>query len=205
MGESTRPWLRSVMLMGSAILMFGCKFDFGSLVVRSLRPLYTDETVHHDGRLIGRWKEEGSDEIWEFSRPEGENGYTCVVLHGDGKRTVLEAHLVTIKGNIFLDLFLSEPDSSQSLFTLMHLLPVHTFASVARIDSTLDLKFPDPDWLGKVLKKEPDTIRHELLEGSDYILSASTEALQQFWLEHLDTEDAYMEPIQLQRIAEHSP
>ena len=46
---------------GILLLLSGC-------IVRSLHPLYTDENVIFDTRLIGQWAEEGSKEIWEFSQ-----------------------------------------------------------------------------------------------------------------------------------------
>ncbi|MCY3665798.1 MAG: hypothetical protein OXH81_09075 [Gemmatimonadetes bacterium] len=51
----------------------------------------------------------------------------------------------------------------------------------------------------ELLEKNPDAIRHEELGKDDIILSASTEALQTFWLAHLDTEGAFAELSDLQR------
>ncbi len=197
--------LHSILLFASLPLLSGCKFDFAPFIVRSLHPLYKVEDVLHDARLVGRWKDEDSKETWEFSRADGEPGYRCVVVDDDGKEAELEAHLLKIEGRTFLDFFPSEPDSSESLYYLLHILPVHTFASVARIDSTLQLRFPDPDWLGRMIKKDPNAIRHEAFEGREFILSASTGELQRFWLEHLDNEDAFIESIDLQRIEDSVP
>ena len=55
---------------GVLLLLSGC-------IVRSLHPLYTDENVIFDTRLIGQWSEEGSKEIWEFSQ-QGEQRYKDV-------------------------------------------------------------------------------------------------------------------------------
>ena len=176
---------------GILLLLSGC-------IVRSLHPLYTDENVIFDARLIGQWAEEDSKEIWEFSQ-QGEQRYKCVVYEEDGEQSILAVHLLNIKGKVFLDFFPTELDRQEGVFYQLHILPVHSFAYVKQIEPTLQISFPDSDWLQELLEKNPDAIRHEVLGKDDIILSASTEALQTFWLAHLDTEGAFAELSDLQR------
>ena len=176
---------------GILLLLSGC-------IVRSLHPLYTDENVIFDARLIGQWTEEDSKEIWEFSQ-QGEQRYKCVVYEEDGEQSILVARLLEIKGKMFLDFFPTESDRQEGVFYQLHVLPVHSFAYVKQIEPTLQISFPSSDWLQELLEKNPDAIRHEVLGKDDIILSASTEALQTFWLAHLDTEDAFDELSNLQR------
>lgn len=173
------------------LLLSGC-------IVQSLHPLYTDENVIFDTRLIGQWSEEGSEEIWEFSRLD-EKRYGCVVYVDEEEKGMLEARLLTIKGKMFLDFFPTEPDWPSGIFYQLHLMPVHTFAFVRQIEPTLQIRFPNIDWLQELLEKNPDAIRHEKRGNHDVILSASTEVLQTFWLAHIDTEGAFDKPIDLQR------
>jgi len=154
--------------------------------------------VIFDARLIGQWAEEGSKEIWEFSQ-QGEQRYKCVVYEEDGEQSILAVHLLDIKGKKFLDFFPTESDWQGGVFYQLHVLPVHSFAYVKQIEPTLQIRFPSSDWLQELLEKNPDAIRHEELGKDDIILSASTEALQTFWLAHLDTEDAFDELSNLQR------
>ena len=176
---------------GILLLLSGC-------IVRSLHPLYTDENVIFDTRLIGQWSEEGSKEIWEFSQ-QGEQQYKCVVYEEDGEQSILAVHLLNIKGKVFLDFFPTELDRQEGVFYQLHILPVHSFAYVKQIEPTLQISFPSSDWLQELLEKNPDAIRHEVLGKDDIILSASTEALQTFWLAHLDTKGAFAELSDLQR------
>ena len=180
-----------IFLSGVLLLLSGC-------IVQSLHPLYTDENVIFDMRLIGQWAEEGSKEIWEFSRLD-EKRYGCVVYVDEDEKGMLEARLLTIKGKMFLDFFPTEPDWPSGIFYQLHLMPVHTFAFVEQIEPTLQIRFPNIDWLQELLEKNPDAIRHEKRGNHDVILSASTEVLQTFWLAHIDTEGAFDKPIDLQR------
>lgn len=180
-----------IFLSGVLLLLSGC-------IVQSLHPLYTDENVIFDTRLIGQWSEEGSEEIWEFSRLD-EKRYGCVVYVDEDEKGMLEARLLTIKGKMFLDFFPTEPDWPSGIFYQLHLMPVHTFAFVEQIEPTLQIRFPNMDWLQELLEKNPDAIRHEKRGNHDVILSASTEVLQTFWLAHIDTEGAFDKPIDLQR------
>ena len=176
---------------GILLLLSGC-------IVRSLHPLYTEENVIFDARLIGQWAEEDSKEIWEFSQQD-EQRYKCVVYEEDGEQSILVARLLEIKGKVFLDFFPTELDRQEGVFYQLHILPVHSFAYVKQIEPTLQISFPSSDWLQELLEKNPDAIRHEVLGKDDIVLSASTEALQTFWLAHLDTEGAFAELSDLQR------
>ena len=144
------------------------------------------------------------NEVWEFSKTD-KTGYKCVIRDGDGKSAILKAHLMEIRGDMFLDFFPEEPDSALSIYDAVHLLPVHTFAFVNQMEPSLQLSFPSQQWLLKLLQKNPGAIRHEALGSTDVVLTASTEELQRFWLENVDTEDAFMEPIDLRRIEESVP
>ena len=188
--------LRAILLFATLPLLSGCEFP-----VRSLHPFYADENLIQDSRVVGRWKNEDTKDIWEFSKTD-KKGYKCLIRDTDGKSTIFEAHLMEIQEKMFLDIFPQEPNSALSLYEGIHLLPVHTFAFVKQIEPALRLSFPDRDWLLKLLKENPVAIRHEALGSSDLILTASTDALQRFWLEHLDNEDAFIEPIDLQRITD---
>lgn len=176
---------------GILLLLSGC-------IVRSLHPLYTDENVIFDARLIGQWAEEDSKEIWEFSQQD-EQRYKCVVYEENGEQSILVARLLEIKGKMFLDFFPTELDRQEGVFYQLHILPVHSFAYVKQIEPTLQISFPSSDWLQELLEKNPDAIRHEVLGKDDIVLSASTEALQTFWLAHLDTEGAFAELSNRQR------
>ena len=176
----------------------------GGCIIRSLHPLYTDQDVIFSSDLLGCWSEDDSPEKWEFSK-QSENEYKLVYTqHGGGPFSDEEdisgtfvAHLLRIDGKMFLDLFPSDSELEQHVF-FMPILPVHTFAYVKQIKPTLQISFPDYDWLEKLIANNPKAIRRENVDDG-IILTASTKELQAFWLKHLDTKGAFEEPNNMKR------
>ena len=177
-----------LLCLGLLVLSAGC--------IRSLHPIYTEKDLVFEPGLVGRWAEDNSD-TWTFSA-DGTNAYRLVVSNGSGKQGVFRAHLLKIKGALFIDLFPEEPELEANDFYTFHLLPVHTFMYVRQIEPTLQMAFPDPDWLEKYLSDHPDALRHERVDD-ELVLTASTEELQTFWLGHLEAEGAFGEPSDMQR------
>lgn len=164
----------------------------------SLHPLYTDDTVVYDEKLIGKWM--GGDEIWQFSKA-GEKEYELRVLMSE-KEGRFEAHLLELEGNMYLDLY---PDSNESLENMnelykMHLISAHTFLKVEQTEPNLQLRWVFVD---DILKKDPNLLQHEKVNKDQIILTASTEELQKFVIEHPNdiTGDCNtMEYIRLERL-----
>lgn len=165
--------------------------------VRSLHPLYTEQDIIFDANLVGLWSGENMNETWEFSK-QNENAYQLVYTDIGGKPAWFDVQLLKIGGNLFLDLFPQEPKLIKNAFYKGHLFRVHTFAHVAQIEPTLQLRFPDPDWLTKLVADDPKAIRHERRDN-EILLTASTRELQTFWLMHLDTKGAFGLPSELNR------
>jgi hypothetical protein len=178
---------------GLLFLLAGC--------VKSLHPLYTEQDVIFDEKLVGCWSEYSSDEAWCFSR-KGETGYQLVYSDRSGKSGRFVARLFRINEQVFMDLYpsLSSEEFNQNDFFKLHLLPVHTFAHVKQIGPTLQMRFPDPEWLRKLVEKNPETLRHEKVER-EIIVTATTNEMQAFWLKHLDTEGAFGDFSDLKRKA----
>jgi len=181
--------LTSMTLFGVLLLSAGC--------IRSLHPIYTEKDIIFESSLVGRWAEDDQKETWTFSK-EGTNAYTLVYADDKGKQGAFSAHLLRIKGELFLDFFPEEPDLKENDFYQFHLLPVHTFVHVKQIEPTLQMAFPDSDWLKKHLAEHPGAIRHEKIED-EIILTAATKDLQAFWLKHLDAEGVFGHPSDMKR------
>jgi hypothetical protein len=177
----------------------------GCCVIRSLHPLYTDQDVIFSSDLLGCWSEEVSHETWEFSK-QSESEYQLVITENEGspfsyekgKSGTFITHLLKIKGEMFLDLSPSDPEFEQHSISQFCFLPVHTFAYVKQIKPTLQMSFPEPDWLEKLITDNPEAIRHEKIDD-EIILTASTKELQTFWLKHLDTRGAFGELTDMKR------
>ena len=165
--------------------------------IRSLHPLYTDQDVIFNSDLVGCWSQDDSKDTWEFSK-QNENEYQLVYTDKEGKSGTFVVHLLRIDGKMFLDLFPGDSELKHNAFYQRHILPVHTIAYVKQIRPTLQMIFPDPNWLKKLIAGNPEAIRHEKIHD-EIILTASTKALQKFWLKHLDTKGAFGEPSNMKR------
>lgn len=166
--------------------------------IRSLHPLYTPNDIFFEPSLVGEWLNDESSEVWSFSK-KGENEYELVYTDDRGKKGEFSVYLLNINGNLFLDFFPVKPDVKKNDFFWLHFVPVHTFAHVKQIGPTLQMRFPNPEWLKRHLKENPNAISHEMTD-SEIILTAAPEQLQEFWLKHLMTRDAFGDLCNLKRL-----
>jgi hypothetical protein len=160
-----------------ALLLAGC--------LPSLHPLYNDKTLIFKEELIGKWM--GDNAVWQFTRA-GEKEYELRIHEDEDKLGQFSAHLVKIKGLMFLDLFPDdEPLEDLDDFYQIHILPVHTFMKVDQINPNLRLRMIDYDKVGKMIESDPNVIKHEIVDDDRIVLTASTEELQNFVVGHVDT------------------
>jgi len=159
------------------LLLAGC--------LPSLHQLYTDETLVFEEGLVGKWRADESG-TWQF-RQAGEKEYELRIYETEEELGRFEAHLVKIKGMMFLDLY---PDSEfvKDLddFYKWHLLAVHTFMKVDSIEPSLRLRIIDFDKVEDILEDNPDAIKHEVVDER-IVLTAKTGQLQEFVVAHVDT------------------
>ena len=165
------------------VLLSGC--------IRSLQPLYTDADLVFDEALIGTWIDDDSKEVWQFAKGDGQF-YDLTYTNSDGESGLFAIHLVALKGERFLDFYPAEVEIPANAFYLYHLMGVHTIMHLRQIEPTLQMSSPDVDWLKKKLELDPTIIAHEVVDD-EILLSASTQELQDFWLEHLEGEGVFDE------------
>ena len=166
----------------AALLLAGC--------LPSLHPLYNDKTLIFKEELIGKWI--GDDDVlWQFTR-SGDKEYELKICEDEKEIGRFSAHLTQIEGLMFLDLY---PDEEQlkdlSDFYKMHILPVHTFMKVDQINPNLQLRMIDYDKAVKMIENDPNVIKHEVVDDDRIVLTASTEELQDFVVEHVKTIFSY--------------
>lgn len=159
------------------LLLVGC--------LPTLHPIYNDKTLIFKEELIGKWMDD--DGLWQFKRA-GEKEYELRIFDDEKELGRFSAHMVGIEGLMFLDLYPdSEPLEELDDFYKIHILPVHTFMKVDRIDPNLQLRMVDYEKIGKMLEDNPNLIKHEVVDDDRIVLTASTEELQNFIVEHVDT------------------
>jgi len=176
-GKVLKMKTKKTVLYLLVLLLSGC--------LPSLHQLYTDETLVFEEGLIGKWRAD-EDDIWQF-RKAGEKEYELRIYDMEKECGRFEAHLVKIKDMMFLDLY---PDSEQindlDDFYKLHLMAVHTFMKVDRIDPNLQLRIIDYDEVEDMLEDNPDALKHEVVDER-IVLTATTEQLQEFVVANVKT------------------
>jgi len=175
-----------------ALVLVGC--------VPSLHPLYTEEDLVFDPALVGVWSGEGSTETWAFTK-SGEKVYRLVYTDREGKTGPFDAHLLSVDGRLYLDLFPADLEIPENDFYKGHLLPVHTFMRVKEIGSSLRMAPLSPEWVDQYLKDHPDAVRHEMVDDR-LVLTAGPKELQAFLAAHEESEGVFGEFSDLVRAKE---
>jgi hypothetical protein len=194
----------------------------GCVPIFSLHPLYTEKEVVFKQDLVGAWADPNEPGgTWKFTRnTESENAYILTLDADEGIKGLFDAHLVNLKGELYLDLFPSEkgfeelmesleeaakdPNNNVWAFNLFATVPVHTFVKVDLSESTLSLRLTDDELMKKILEKDPKAIKHVLLDSDRYILTATTQELQAFVNKYGDA-DLFEDPMVLKRAKAEKP
>jgi len=168
--------------------------------VPSLHELYTRETVVYDATLLGHW--EGEDTVWQFTGDPNEKRYTIVITEEDKDHGKLEnrfeGRLVELSDVRYLDLF---PHSDVKLNVgsvyAGHLLRAHTFWRVEVREGKLLIAALNPDFLEKLLEKDPTIVKHEKTQDT-LVLTASPRELQGFIRKYNAEEGFFGEPMEME-------
>ncbi|HEY5043865.1 MAG TPA: hypothetical protein VIK53_17980 [Verrucomicrobiae bacterium] len=172
-------------VFGAVVLLCSC--------VPSVNPFYTDKDVVTDPRLPGVWQEAGNDKpsVWKFEAGET-NSYKLTVTEDTGKTGEFNAHLFKLGEEHFLDLIPTGCDyaTNQAELVGVAMIPGHLLVRCSPGESKMHLALCDPDWLKKFLGKNPNAIAHRNDEDL-IVLTAETDALQQFVLNHLGKDELF--------------
>ena len=178
--------------VGVSLVLPGC--------VPSLNPLYTEKDLVFDAALVGTWAEQDdSRETWSFNK-SGEKEYKLIYTEDD-KTGEFKAHLLKLGNTLYLDFFPESDglkDSKRNDFYLSHFVPGHMFAKVTQVEPTLRMAMLNPDWLKKLLEKNPKAIAYHAVGEDRIVLTASTAELQKFIV--ANTGEAFGDPATLKRV-----
>jgi hypothetical protein len=183
----------------------------GCLPVMSLHPLYEEKDIIFDEKLLGMWVDD-SNNTMEFTQPEKkEKTYQLIFASIDKNskkevRGIFDVRLVKIENKLFLDVFpnqfpcgkLEEPNEVKWFYNAFLLAPMHSFVKVDSIEPQLKLRLTDDESMKKFLKKDPNAIKHEMIDGKA-VLTADTKMLQKFVLKYADSKDVFSEESVLSR------
>ena len=176
--------------------------------IPSLNPLFTEDNLIFEEKLLGTWAEDDSRETWQFKKGSDDPNskfYEMTYTDSDGKG-VFFAGLGKIDDMIFLNIYPHEPELQANDFYKFHILRVHTFMKIEQIEPTLKMAMMNPDKMKEMLENDPSIIEHKIIEDGDRILlTASTKQLQQFMKEHANDEGLFGEPAELKRLTPRDP
>lgn len=192
---------KNLIAFGIAVVFMSC--------VRSLHPLFDKEDLVYEPALVGTWAEKDRKNTWTFTK-SGDKAYSLVYYeqeHGSprmeskGESAEFTAHLGRLGKFTFLDLFPEERDeygNTRNTLYNLHILPAHTIWRVWLEGQVLRLALLDNGWLKEMIEQKKVQIAHEEIDGA-IVLTASTQQLQEFVLQHAEDADAFPNPIELRR------
>jgi hypothetical protein len=150
--------------------------------VPSIHPLFTSKQAVFDANFVGTWLPQDSNEIWVLK--QNGMGYEGFYIDNDSKTGKFAVSLCQLQNNMFLDIYPKEMNSAENAFYKIHFTATHSFAWVCLTKDSLELRVMNPESLDKLLKAEPNAVKHERLEHGDIVLTASTEELQKFMIKY---------------------
>ena len=193
---------RKTLVYVFAVLLGGC------VPVLSLHPLYTEDDVISEKRLLGVWVDDPNspESTWEFKdADEPKNAYKLIFSDEEGKKGSFVARVVKLQSRLFLDVYPSElpweaddPNKMDWPYNSFFLIPAHTFLRVDSIEPQLKMRLMLESKMKELLTEHPDLIKHTSV-GDRLVLTASTKELQTFILKHADDEKVFTDEVSLAR------
>jgi hypothetical protein len=182
--RSIKTTIQLTVLLAVILIMAGCW-------PLSVHPLYFQEDLIFEEGLVGTWGEDPEEEdlfdLWIFKKATA-NSYQLIVKEEGNEDGKFETHLLKLGKHYFLDLYPQEPETGNEFYNA-HVIPAHSFIRISLEGHILRLGFFDLDWLKDNLEQKRVSIEHERRDDT-IVLTASTEELQAFVLEHV--EDAFV-------------
>ncbi|HEY8895523.1 MAG TPA: hypothetical protein VIM79_11935, partial [Niastella sp.] len=186
-----------------AFVLPGCVF--------SLYPLYTDNDLVYDNKLLGVWSDPDNKDGWKFEnlvqqKPEQEknkilkdqlnNKKTYLLTYTEnGEARKMQANLTRLDDNLFLDIFPDDLNLKNSFFE-SQFVPVHTYAKIKITGDRVELYFLNSELLDKLLEQNTIRIKYESLNYYK-VITASTEELQKFIKKYADRKELFDTPVVL--------
>jgi hypothetical protein len=157
--------------------------------VPSLHELYTEKDLVFQPGLLGEWVEAKQESKTTLVFTKVDDKSYKLVFASEKDTMSFAAHLVKLGDKLFLDI---GADPSADCHTLA--LPVHMFFLVSQTEPTLRMRDFDDHWLDEFLKKNPGSLKHDIVD-KDAVVTASTSELQSFVLQHVNTRSAFADPV----------
>ena len=127
--------------------------------------------------LVGRWGSDGDDGYWTCEKARGK-AYDLTIVENEVPGE-FEGHLSRLGGFLFLDLYPKETKIKNSLYKA-HLIRTHTLLRIKIQEDSLQVAILEYDWLKEAIEMGEIEVACETLEDETFLLTASTQELQEF-------------------------
>jgi hypothetical protein len=196
----------TLLLAVAALFLGGCS------PIHCLFPLYTDSDKLFDGNLIGEWRtapgnvrnEEGTAtneyERWVFQKTQDHLSYDCTQIEL-GKKGVVWSTVTLVKfGDILFADFGPGPAFPEGPQDLSYpRIDAHAIARVWLDKDELRIRFLDEKWAWKQVHAGNLNLPH-VEAPTALVLTATTEELRTFAVEHADDKEAFSAEFRLIRV-----
>jgi hypothetical protein len=181
----------SPFLLLLALLGTGC--------VRSIQPVLKDDQAMLQPALVGKWQivdEKGSIEV----SPADENkSYKVLYTDKEGKPGKFVVRFGKLDQTLVAEVSPDEPEPDSSGAYKLHLLPLHSWLVIDKLDPRPVVATVSAKWMVRYLKEHPDELKAAQIGDEDVVLNCSTEDLQKFIVKHLKDEGFLDAPTTLKR------
>jgi hypothetical protein len=175
----------------------------------TLQPIFTEKDLVADSRLIGHWQKGKDKSEVIYRQPNAEelkNLSSTLQSHADkiymldekdeqgNPKTTYYVFLVKLGKYYYTDYYPAEEMERESAddFFAAHYIPMHSIYRIKFINNnSLDIQQLDGGYLENLIKNNQIRIRHEVMEDGSYVITASTEELQQYLIKYSDVPEAY--------------
>jgi hypothetical protein len=176
-----------------AIVLLAC---VGVGCVRSVHPFYTDSQLVFEPALLGVWSDSDAKNTFAVTGDADAKQFNVNYTDKDGKTGRFIVHLAKLErpnqpAQMIADLYPDELKSDDSDVYKGHLLAVHSFMLVHYDAGAMKVRTMSYEWCRDYLKEHPNELKWESISSDQFILTAPTDKLQAFILEHLKTDGAY--------------
>jgi hypothetical protein len=184
--------MRSTLLAIVLLAWVGCG------CVRSIHPFYTDSQLMFDPALLGVWSDAEGKNTFAVTGAADARQYNVIYTDKDAKAGRFIVHLAKLErpnqpAQLIADMMPDDLKTNDNDTYKAHLLPLHTFMLVRYDAGAMKVRTMSYEWCRDYLKAHPDALKRETVNSDDFILTAATDLLQAFILQHMGTPNAYGE------------
>ena len=126
-----------------------------------MKPLYTDENLTFEKKLLGKWKAKDGEML--VCEEVGEKTYKIIFTEENVQEHHYGANLVSVKGIKFLGVFLDESLVQKKGSDNSHLIP-DFFLRIGQIDPKLLIEEMDYEEVAEMLKKDAESLKQAVGE-----------------------------------------